>query len=110
MVALYLMDEWRRSKQRGLIVISEDEGRAELLGAIMYALEPQCGVMVLPRLDTLPFDGLRPSPEVSGRRASVLRRLSENPTGTLLILSPEALSAGTPPGRMGTFIASPAQA
>jgi transcription-repair coupling factor (superfamily II helicase) len=96
MIALYLLDEWRRSKQRGLIFMSEDEWRAELLGAIMYALEPLCRVMVLPRLDTLPFDGLRPSPEVSGRRASVLRRLSENPTGTLLILSPEALIQRVP--------------
>jgi transcription-repair coupling factor (superfamily II helicase) len=58
--------------------------------AIMYALEPGFGVMVLPRSDTLPFEGLRPSPEVSGRRASVLRRLAETQTGALLILSPEA--------------------
>ena len=65
MIALYLLEEWRRSKQRGLIFTSEDDWRAERLGAIMYALEPRCGVMVLPRLDTLPFEGLRPSPEVS---------------------------------------------
>jgi hypothetical protein len=47
MIALYLLEEWRRSKQRGLIFTSEDDWRAERLGAIMYALEPRCGVMVL---------------------------------------------------------------
>src|SRR4051812_26352282 len=96
MIALYLLDEWRRSKQRGLIFMSEDDWRAERLGAIMYALEPRCGAMVLPRMDTLPFQGLRPSPEVSGRRASILRRLAETLTGALLILSPEALIQRVP--------------
>jgi transcription-repair coupling factor (superfamily II helicase) len=96
MIALYLLEEWRRLKQRGLIFISEDDWRAERLGAIMYALEPGCGVMVLPRLETLPFEGIRPSAEISGRRASVLRKLAETPTGALLILSPEALTQRVP--------------
>ena len=33
--------------------------------------------MVLPQLDTLPYDGMEPSLSIMCRRASVLRRLAE---------------------------------
>ena len=92
LLALYLLDVWRRPKSKGLIFVSEDERRAEQVGAILHAFEPQSGVMVLPRLDAFPFDGLQPSRELTGRRASVLRRMAEAPEQTLLIATAEALS------------------
>src|SRR3954449_8756414 len=91
LVALDLLDQWRRTNEAGLIFISEDGRRAEQLGAIMHALAADCGVLVFPALDVLPFGDLEPSPELSGRRASVLGRVAERPEGRLLLTSAEAL-------------------
>ena len=96
LLALYLLDVWRRPKSKGLIFLSEDERRAEQVGAILHAFEPQSGVMVLPRLDAFPFDGLQPSRELTGRRASVLRRMAEAPEHTLLIATAEACLVRVP--------------
>lgn len=96
LLALYLLDVWRRPKSKGLIFVSEDERRAEQVGAILHAFEPQSGVMVLPRLDAFPFDGLQPSRELTGRRASVLRRMAEAPEQTLLIATAEACLVRVP--------------
>jgi transcription-repair coupling factor (superfamily II helicase) len=96
LVALHLLDAWRRSKAQGLLFVSEDERRAEQLGAILHAFEPQSGVMVLPRLDTFPFDGLQPSRELTGRRASVLRRMAEAPEQILLVSTAKACLVRVP--------------
>jgi transcription-repair coupling factor (superfamily II helicase) len=96
LLALYLLKEWERSGQNGLIFVSEEERRAEQLGAVVDSLNPSCGVMVLPRQDTLPFDGLEPSPDVSGRRASVLRRLARPSQAPLVIATADALIQHVP--------------
>jgi transcription-repair coupling factor (superfamily II helicase) len=84
MIALFLLDEWKGAKHNGLIFLAENERRAEQLGALLHALSPDCGVVVLPRRDTLPFDEMEASREISGRRASVLRRIASNPSAALL--------------------------
>jgi transcription-repair coupling factor (superfamily II helicase) len=96
LVALHLLEVWRRSKSHGLLFVAQDERRAEQLGAILHAFEPDAGVMVLPGLDTLPFEGMQPSRELRGRRASVLRRLAEAPDKVLLVATAEALIERVP--------------
>jgi len=91
LVALDLLDQWRRSKQAGMIFVSEDDRRAERLGMIIHALAPDCGAMVFPALDVLPLGDLEPSVELSGRRSSVLGRLAESPERRLLLTSAEAI-------------------
>ena len=76
MLALHLRDQWKKSGRDGLVFLAEDENRAERLGGIVHALDPSLDVLVFPRLNTLPFDGLEPSREIAGRRSSVLRRLA----------------------------------
>jgi transcription-repair coupling factor (superfamily II helicase) len=92
MIALFLLDEWKGAKHNGLIFIAENERRAEQLGALLHALSTDCGVVVLPRRDTLPFDEIEPSREISGRRASVLRRIASNPSAALLVTTAEAVA------------------
>ncbi|HEY3720980.1 MAG TPA: transcription-repair coupling factor, partial [Roseiarcus sp.] len=70
-IALFLLARWKHEQGRGLVFISEDDRRAEQLGAILYAFDPVCGVMVLPQMDTLPYDGMEPSASIMCRRASV---------------------------------------
>ena len=92
MIALFLLDEWKGAKHNGLIFLAENERRAEQLGARLHALSPDCGVVVLPRRDTLPFDEMEASREISGRRASVLRRIASNPSAALLVTTAEAVA------------------
>jgi transcription-repair coupling factor (superfamily II helicase) len=92
MLAVFLLEEWRRAKQNGLIFLAESEGKAEQIGALLYALAPACGVMVLPRRDTLPFEAMEPSREITGRRASVIRRLAGDPSRPLLVATAEAIT------------------
>ena len=92
MIALFLLDEWKGAKHNGLIFLAENERRAEQLGALLHALSPDCGVVVLPRRDTLPFDEMEASREISGRRASVLRRIASNPSAALLVTTAEAVA------------------
>jgi transcription-repair coupling factor (superfamily II helicase) len=75
MLALYLLEQWRQSGREGIVFLAENENRAERLGSVLHSLDPSLDVLVFPRLNTLPFDGLEPSREIAGRRASVLRRL-----------------------------------
>jgi transcription-repair coupling factor (superfamily II helicase) len=96
LLALHLLEQWECAKDHGLVFVAEDERRAEQLGAILSSLAPSCGVMVLPRQDGLPYDGLEPSPEISGRRASVLRRLAML-SKPLLVATAEALLERVPP-------------
>src|SRR5450755_322670 len=77
MMALHLLAQWRKSGRNGVVCLAENENRAERLGAVVHALDPSCDVLVLPRLNTLPFDQLEPAHEIAGRRSSVLRRLAK---------------------------------
>ena len=58
MMALHLLAQWRKSGRKGIVFLSENESRAERLGAVIHALDPSCDVLVFPRLNTLPFDQL----------------------------------------------------
>ncbi|WP_257165802.1 DEAD/DEAH box helicase [Bradyrhizobium sp. SRS-191] len=62
-------------------------------------MDPACGVLVLPRFDTLPFDDAEPSRELAGRRAHVLRRLAERASKPMLISTVEAMLPRVPPRR-----------
>jgi transcription-repair coupling factor (superfamily II helicase) len=96
MIALHVLNQWRRSGPDGLIFICDDEQRAEQFGAILHGFDPASDVMVLPRLDALPFDDVEPSREISGRRASVLRRMAEHREHVLLIATAESLLQRVP--------------
>jgi transcription-repair coupling factor (superfamily II helicase) len=93
-IALHLLEQWRRSKRKGLLFLAEDDWRADQLGAILHAFAPESEVMVLPALDV--FDGPAASPEITGRRATVLRRLAEQPEQRLLVATVEALLPRVP--------------
>ncbi|KRR25719.1 transcription-repair coupling factor [Bradyrhizobium lablabi] len=96
MMALHLLAQWRKSGRKGLVFLAESENRAERLGAVIHALAPSCDVLVLPRLNTLPFDQLEPSHEIAGRRSSVLRRLAKPEKPILLISTAEAVMERLP--------------
>ena len=96
MMALHLLTEWRKAGRNGIVFLSENENRAERLGAIIHALDPSCDVLVFPRLNTLPFDQLAPSGEIAGRRSSVLRRLAKPKKPILLVSTAEAVMERLP--------------
>jgi transcription-repair coupling factor (superfamily II helicase) len=89
-IAVLLLSMWKESLDRSLVFLSASERAAEQLGSILYGLDPQSDPLVLPRWDALPYDRAAPSREVAGRRASVLRRLSERPKKALLLATAEA--------------------
>jgi transcription-repair coupling factor (superfamily II helicase) len=91
MMALHLLAEWRKAGRNGIVFLSENENRAERLGAVIHAIDPSCDVLVFPRLNTLPFDQLEPSREIAGRRSSVLRRLAKPKQPILLVSTAEAV-------------------
>lgn len=93
LIALHLLKLWRKA---GVVFVASDETRAERLGAVLHAFDPGCPVMVLPRFDTLPFDEVEPSREISGRRASVLRRLATATSRPLLITTVDAMLPRVP--------------
>lgn len=96
MLALHLCEQWKKSGRDGLIFLAEDESRAERLGSIVHALDPSLDVLVFPRLNTLPFDGLEPSREIAGRRSSVLRRLARKKKPIFLVSTAEAIMERLP--------------
>jgi transcription-repair coupling factor (superfamily II helicase) len=96
MLALHLREQWKKFGRDGLVFLAEDENRAERLGGIVHALDPSLDVLVFPRLNTLPFDGLEPSREIAGRRSSVLRRLARRKRPILLISTAEAIMERLP--------------
>src|SRR6185437_3982710 len=69
MLALHLLTQWRKPGRSGIVFLSENETRAERLGAIIHSLAPDCDVLVFPRLNTLPFHQLEPSRDIAGRRS-----------------------------------------
>jgi transcription-repair coupling factor (superfamily II helicase) len=64
MLALNLLEQWRLSGRDGIVFLAENENRAERLGSVLHSLDPSLDVLVFPRLNTLPFDGLEPSRDV----------------------------------------------
>src|SRR6201991_2524263 len=96
MLALHLLEQWRQSGRDGIVFLSENENRAERLGSVLHSLDPSLDVLVFPRLNTLPFDGLEPSREIAGRRSSVLRRLARAKKPPLLISTAEAIMERLP--------------
>ena len=96
MLALHLLAEWRKAGRNGIVFLSENENRAERLGAVIHALDPSCDVLVFPRLNTLPFDQLEPSLEIAGRRSSVLRRLAKPKKPIPLVSTAEAVMERLP--------------
>jgi transcription-repair coupling factor (superfamily II helicase) len=96
MMALHLLAEWRKAGRNGIVFLSENENRAERLGAVIHALDPSCDVLVFPRLNTLPFDQLEPSHEIAGRRSSVLRRVAKPKKPILLVSTAEAVMERLP--------------
>lgn len=95
-MALHLLAQWRKAGRNGIVFLSENENRAERLGAVIHALDPSCDVLVFPRLNTLPFDQLEPSREIAGRRSSVLRRLAKPNKPILLVSTAEAVMERLP--------------
>ena len=91
MVALHLLEQWRKSGRDGVVFLAGDENRAERLASIVHSLDRSSGVLVFPRLNNLPFDGLEPSREIAGRRSSVLRRLAKRKKPVFLVSTVEAI-------------------
>jgi transcription-repair coupling factor (superfamily II helicase) len=96
MLALQLREQWKKAGRDGLVFLTENENRAERLGGIVHALDPSLNVLVFPRLNTLPFDGLEPSREIAGRRSSVLRRLARSKKPVFLVSTAEAIMERLP--------------
>jgi transcription-repair coupling factor (superfamily II helicase) len=96
MLALHLLDQWRKAGRDGIVFLAEDENRAERLGSVLHSLVPSLEVLVFPRLNTLPFDGLEPSREIAGRRSSVLRRLAKPKKPVFLVSTAEAIMERLP--------------
>ena len=96
MLALHLLERWRKSGRDGIVFLAEDENRAERLGSTLHSLDSSVDVLVFPRLNTLPFDGLEPSREIAGRRSSVLRRLAKAKKPVFLVSTAEAIMERLP--------------
>src|SRR3954470_7333495 len=96
MLTLYLLGQWSKSPRTGIVFLAEDESRAERIGSLLHSLDCSSGVLVFPRLNTLPFDGLEPSREIAGRRSSVLRRLAETRKPVFLVSTAEAIMERLP--------------
>ncbi|MBR0853136.1 DEAD/DEAH box helicase [Bradyrhizobium liaoningense] len=96
MLAPHLLEQWEKSGRDGLVFLCDDENRAERLGGVIHALDPSVDVLVFPRLNNLPFDGLEPSREIAGRRSSVLRRLAKAKEPVFLVSTAEAIMERLP--------------
>ncbi|WP_342641524.1 helicase-related protein [Rhodoligotrophos ferricapiens] len=89
-IAVSVLTAWQQAGPGGVLFLSADERRTEHLGAMLYALDPECNPLVLPRWDALPYDGGLPAREIMGRRSSVLRRLAEGLPKPLVITTVDA--------------------
>jgi transcription-repair coupling factor (superfamily II helicase) len=98
-IAAFLLATWQQAGDDGLIFLDASERRAERLGAILYALDPACDPMVLPRSDAFPYDDVPVARDIEGRRASVLRRLAERSRKPLILTTPDAALQRIPPRR-----------
>ncbi len=88
-VAVLCLEAWKAAPH-GLLVLAGSELRAERLGVMLHALAPETMPMVLPAWGTVPNDGIPPSRQVRGRRASVLRRLGGKPERPLVLATADA--------------------
>ncbi|MEB2584064.1 hypothetical protein, partial [Burkholderia anthinoferrum] len=95
-LALHLREQWKQSGRDGVVFLAESENRAERLGSVLHSLDASLEVLVFPRLNTLPFDGLEPSREIAGRRSSVLRRLAKRKKPVFLVSTAEAVMERLP--------------
>ena len=96
MVALHLLQQWKKSGRDGVVFLAGEENRAERLAGIVHSLDRSSGVLVFPRLNNLPFDGLESSREIAGRRSSVLRRLAKATKPVFLLSTAEAIMERLP--------------
>ena len=96
LVALHLLQQWRKSGRDGVVFLAGEENRAERLASIVHSLDRSSGVLVFPRLNNLPFDGLELSREIAGRRSSVLRRLAKTKKPIFLLSTAEAIMERLP--------------
>jgi transcription-repair coupling factor (superfamily II helicase) len=96
MVALHLLQQWRKSGRDGIVFLAGNENRAERLASIVHSLDRSLDVLVFPRLNNLPFEGLQPSREIAGRRSSVLRRLAKSKKPAFLVSTAEAIMERLP--------------
>ncbi|GLH78328.1 transcription-repair coupling factor [Bradyrhizobium sp. SSBR45G] len=96
LLALHLVTQWQAAGRGGLVFLAENERRAERLASVIQVVEPDCDVLVYPRLNTLPFDLLEPSRDIAGRRSAVLRRLASAKKAILLITTVEAMMERLP--------------
>lgn len=97
MLALHLLQQWKKSGRDGVVFLAGEENRAERLASIVHSLDRSPGVLVFPRLNNLPFDGLEPSREIAGRRSSVLRRIAKSKKPVFLVSTAEAIMERLPP-------------
>ena len=70
-----------------VIHVARDPRRLDAIAAVLRALAPECGVVVFPEWDCLPFDRASPSRGVMGARAAVLRRLADGTTRPRIVLT-----------------------
>ena len=82
----------------GVVYAGGDAGLIDRLAPMARGFLPGLAVVILPPWDTLPYDRVRPSRGVTGRRAAALTELAAGRNGPCLVLTtPEALVQRVPP-------------
>ncbi len=82
----------------GLVFVDATGDRLDVLADAAAGFDPALDILVLPAIDTLPYDRTTPSPAVTGRRVATLCALAA-PAGRkrLVITSARAMMARVPP-------------
>ncbi|HEV2677352.1 MAG TPA: DEAD/DEAH box helicase [Aliidongia sp.] len=97
-VAAALVRRHAQAESETLVHLASSDRRAEEIGRALRGLAPQAEALVLPPWDCLPYDRAPPSPDVMGRRMSVLSVLTRKPSRPLvLVTSPDAIVQRLPP-------------
>lgn len=55
MLALHLLAQWNKTPRAGIVFLAEGESRTERIGSLPHSLDGSLGVLVSPRLNTLPL-------------------------------------------------------
>ncbi len=84
-------------KQKKLVFIARDEGRALRLRNQLTFFSPKKKVLFFPGWDCLPYDRSSPHPDIQAQRLDTLTTLSANSESYLLITSIQALLQRVPP-------------
>ncbi|MEA2760296.1 MAG: hypothetical protein QOH65_2909 [Methylobacteriaceae bacterium] len=93
-----LLEVLEQRRERPLVHIAADGRRADLLFAIAQAFAPDLRIALLPAWDCLPYDLVSPSRSAMGRRAGVLRWLTDKAAlPDILFATPAALIQRVPP-------------